>query len=248
MKLAIIGATGFVGSRVLEQALQRGHEVTAIGRRKGVLGERPGLTEVSVDLQDPDRLGPASDPDRLTRIVAGHDAVISCFNPGHDLIANPNLYRDVVEGTRVIIDGVRRAGVQRLLYLGGAASLRTPNGKDLVDDFEFFDSLVNNRPEGAFMPDGPAMLDIPRAARIALYLFEREQVLDWIFVSPSLYLGNYGGSRGPLRYGFDELLLDENGRSARLDVDDLALAIIDQTEDPKGARIHLTVASTWPTD
>lgn len=243
MKIALIGATGFVGSRVLKRLLDNGHEVTAIVRRPDALEKHPKLSAVGVDIQDPDRLGVQCDPDRIVRVVAGHDIVVSCFNPGHDLVANPNLYRDVIEGTRVIIDGVKRAGLKRILYLGGAGSLRTTSGKMLVDDFEYFTKLVQDPPKGAFVPDGPPILDIPRAARIALYLFELEQELDWVFVSPSLYMGDFGGGTGRLRYGKNELLCDDIGRSARLDVEDLAKAIVEQTEEPLGTRIHVTVAT-----
>lgn len=243
MKIALIGATGFVGSRVLKQLLSRGHEVTAIVRRPETVEAQPRLSAVGVDIQLPDRLGVASDADRIVRALEGHDAVISCFNPGHDLNTNPNLYRDVIEGTKAIIDGVKRAGVRRFLYLGGAGSLFTPNGQRLVDDLEFFHWLVSDPPKGSFVPDGPPILDIPRAARIALYLFELERELDWIFVSPSLYMGDFGIASGRLRYGTDKLLLGVDGRSAQLDVEDLALAIAEQIESPRGVRVHLTVAT-----
>lgn len=245
MKIALIGASGYVGARVLERLLDNGHEVTAIVRRPEALAQHDKLSAVAVDIQDPDRLCVESDPDRLMRVVAGHDAVISCFNPGHDLNVNPNLYRDVIEGTRVIIDGVKRAGVKRILYLGGAGSLRTPGGRMLVDDLPFFSELVKDPPKTAFIPEGPPILDIPRAARIALYLFELEAELDWIFLSPSLYMGDHGGGTGRLRYGGNELLLDESGRSALLDVEDLAQAIVEQIEEPNGVRAHLTVASQY---
>lgn len=243
MKIALIGATGFVGSRVMARLLARRHEVTAIVRRAEAVKSAPGLKAVSVDIQDPDRLGVASDPDRLVNVLTGHDSVISCFNPGHDLNVNPNLYRDVVEGTRTILDGVKRSGVRRFLYLGGAGSLIAPSGKMLVDDLEFFNSLISSPPHGAFVPEGPPILDIPRAARVALYMFELERELDWVFMSPSLYMGDFGGGSGHLRYGTDKLLLDADGRSARLDVEDLAAAIVEQIEEPRGVRVHLTVAT-----
>lgn len=245
MRIALIGATGFVGARVLDRLLNRGHEVSALVRRPGALPDRDRLTPVELDVQDPDRLGVAIDRDRVVRAVAGHDLVVSCFNPGHDLKVNPNLYRDVVEGTRAIIDGVKRAGVRRFLYLGGAGSLLAPSGLMLVDDLEFFSELVRHPPKEAFVPDGPPILDIPRAARIALNLLQLEHDLEWIFLSPSLYLGDYGGGTGKLRYGANQLLLGPDGRSARLDVSDLALALVEQAERPTGSRVHITVATNW---
>lgn len=243
MKIALIGATGYVGSRVLKQLLERGHQVTAIARRPEAIAPHPQLSPVGLDILPPDRLGVANDPDRVAQALAGHDAVISCFNPGHDLVANPYLYRDVVEGTLAIIDGTKRAGVKRVLFLGGAGSLLTPNGRMLVDDMDFFTFLITDPPKGSFVPEGPPVQDIPRADRVALYLFELERDLDWIFLSPSLYMGNFGIAKGQLRYGADKLLLADDGRSAMLDVEDLALAVVEQAEEPRAVRAHLTVAT-----
>lgn len=250
MKLAIIGGSGLIGSRVLDEALARGHDVTVIGRRTGVYGDHDNLTEVAVDIQDPRRLDdPPPDRDRLSRVLAGHDVVISCFNPGHDLKVNPNIYGDFMEGARVIIDAVKRSGVPRMIFLGGAASLNSVNRIPLVDDFELFSEMVHTRPPGAWMPEDGPDLDIPRAARMALYLFERERELDWIFVSPSLYIGDYGGGTGVYRTGFGTLLLGEDGRkSARLDIADMGRAMVDQAEEPTGSHLHLTFATVWPED
>ncbi|WP_334184599.1 NAD(P)-dependent oxidoreductase [Novosphingobium sp.] len=246
MKIAVIGGTGFVGSFVVEEALKRGHETTAIVRRPETVPVRPGLTAVGVDVQDPDRLGVPYDEDRLVRAFDGHDVIISCFNPGHDLRVNPNLYRDVIEGTRAIIDGMNRSDVNRIVYLGGAGSLHVPSGKMLVDDLDFFASLVANTPEGTLVPEGPPIIDIPRAARIALYLFELEKALEWTFFSPPLYMGNFDRATGRVRYGSDAMLLDENGNSALLDIRDLAFALVEEAEKAQHVRKHVTVATEPP--
>jgi putative NADH-flavin reductase len=115
----------------------------------------------------------------------------------------------------------------------------------LVDDFEYFGKLVSDPPKGSFIPEGPPIIDIPRGARIALYLFELERDLEWTVMSPSLYMGDHGGGTGRLRYGTNELLLDDAGLSAKLDIEDLAQAIIEQTENPVGTRNHITVATQY---
>jgi putative NADH-flavin reductase len=236
MKLALIGASGYVGSRVLREALRRGHEVTGIVRDTSRLDPDPSLTIVSADVQD---------PHAVARSVSGHDAVISCFHGGgHDPIANPAVYRDIVEGTRAIIDGLKRAEVNRIVYVGGCGSLYVKPGVMLIDDREFILKFVNQgRPEGTYPPPpaGPS-LDIPLGARMAFYLFERETDLDWTFVSPSRFLGDFGGQSGRLVYGGDELIM-ENGVPAKVDVEDLAIAVLDEVETDRHIRGHFTVAS-----
>jgi putative NADH-flavin reductase len=234
VKIALIGATGYVGSRVLDEALGRGHEVTAIIRDQAKLPEHDGLTPKVTDIQQPGKVEEA---------VEGHDVVISCFNPGgHDIRTNPAFYRDIVEGTRRIIEGVKASDVDRLVYVGGAGSLFSRPGLMLVDDAEFLVEHLQNPPEGMLLGEGPPSLDIPLGARMAYYLFEREDGLDWTFVSPSLFLGSYGGRSGNLRYGGHDLLM-EDGAPAKVDVEDLAVAIVDEAEEPKYVRSHLTVAT-----
>jgi putative NADH-flavin reductase len=234
MKLALIGASGYVGRRVLDEALRRGHEVTAIVRDVAKLPTDPKLTPCHADVQ---RVAQARDA------VAGHEAVISCFNPGgHDVSVNPHSYRDIVEGTHSIIRAVKEAGVRRIVYVGGAGSLYSRPGLMLVDDAEFLVEQLRNPPEGMLVGAGPPSLDIPRGARMAFYLFERERELDWTFVSPSLCLGSYGGRSGRLRYGTHDLLMD-NGAPAKLDVEDLAVAVVDEVEQAQHLRDHMTVAS-----
>jgi putative NADH-flavin reductase len=234
VKIALIGATGYVGSRVLEEALQRGHEMTAIVRDPGKLPQREGLVARDADIQQTGQVEEA---------VSGNEVVVSCFNPGgHDVSTNPAFYRDIVEGTRKIIDGVKRSDVDRLIYVGGAGSLFSRDGIMLVDDAEFLVEHLQNPPEGMLVGEGPPSLDIPLGARMAYYLFEREQELDWTFVSPSLFLGSYGGRTGNLRYGAHELLMDD-GAPAKVDVEDLAVAVVDEAEEPRYLNSHLTVAT-----
>ncbi|MDB5145574.1 MAG: histidine kinase, partial [Mucilaginibacter sp.] len=103
MKIAIIGATGFVGSAVLNEALQRGHQVTAIARNidKIPTGNK-NLTAIAADVYDS-----AS----LAKILAGQDAVVSAYNAGW---TNPNLYNDFIKGSEAIQQAVKLSGVKRL--------------------------------------------------------------------------------------------------------------------------------------
>ena len=100
MKVALLGATGFVGSALLKEALDRGHIVTAIVRHPEKLEKREGLTAKAGDVYD---------TTSLANLIQGNDAVISAFNPGWK---NPNLYDDQVRGTASIIAAIKKAGIK----------------------------------------------------------------------------------------------------------------------------------------
>ncbi|MFI5344754.1 MAG: NAD(P)-dependent oxidoreductase [Elusimicrobiota bacterium] len=115
MKIALIGFTGNVGTRVVAEALTRGHEVTGISRHPENAAAKPGLT--------PTR-GDAGDPAALAPLLAGHDAVVSSTRfQGAD--------------PRNLIGAVRKSGVKRLIVVGGAGSLEVAPGVALVDTAEF---------------------------------------------------------------------------------------------------------------
>jgi uncharacterized protein len=121
MKVALLGATGFVGSALLKEALDRGHVVTAIVPDPEKLEERESLTAKAGDVYDT-----AS----LATLIWGNEAIISAFNPGWK---NPNLYDDQVRGTASIIAAIKKAGITRALWVGGAGGLEITPGVRLVD-------------------------------------------------------------------------------------------------------------------
>ena len=132
----------------------------------------------------------------MARLVAGHDAVISAFNPGW---SNPDIYNQQVKGARSIINGVKKAGVKRLLFVGGAGSLEVKPGVQSVDLPEF----PAEYKQGAL------------ATREALNLLRKEPSLDWSFLSPSADL--FPGQRtGKFRLGTDQLLDGCKGRKPHL--------------------------------
>jgi len=111
MKVALIGATGNVGTRLLAELLSRHHAVTAIARHPEKTPSQPGVTA---------RRGDVFDKAGLTALLAGHDAVISAVRfSGSD--------------ARTLIDAVKAAGVRRYLVVGGAGSLEVAPGQKLVD-------------------------------------------------------------------------------------------------------------------
>lgn len=183
MKLVLIGATGFVGSALLAEALARGHRVTAPLRSPAKLAPQPNLEAAAVDVLD---------RGALAACLRGHDAVVSAFS-GH---AQEDVYGYYVAGIRSIIDAVEDAGVPRLLVVGGAGSLEVAPGVQLLDTPQFPEQWKATA-EGA---------------REALKLLRAESGLDWTMLSPSAYL-EPGQRTGRFRLGTDSLLVDAKGES-----------------------------------
>ncbi len=213
MNIALIGASGFVGAKLLDEALRRGHSVTAIVRHPEKLPRHAALTAKAAD---------ACDAGQVAAAVAGHDVVLSAFNGG---FVGPEAQERHVRGSRAIVEGVKRAGVPRLLAIGGAGSLFVAPGVQLVDTPQF----PAEWKEGAL------------GARQALRDLQAETSLDWTFVSPSALL-EPGQRTGRYRLGGDELLMD-GGHPARISVEDLAVAVLDEIEHPRHSRRRFTVAS-----
>lgn len=212
MKIVLIGATGFVGSAILKEALQRGHEVKAVARDPEKLPTHAALHVHQGDVYD---------VDQIARLVRGHDAVISAFNPGWN---NPDIYNLQLKGTRAIIDGVKKAGVKRLLFVGGSGSLEVKPGVQGVD----LPGFPVQYKQGAL------------ATRDALNMLRHETTLDWSVLSPSADL--FPGERtGRFRLGTDQLLRDADGES-RISLGDFAMAMINEVEKPENIRRRFTVA------
>ena len=211
MNIALIGASGFVGAAILQEALNRGHEVTAIARNPEKLPAHQKLHA---------RKGDVYNEDDVARFVEGHEAVISAFNPGW---GNPDIYNQQVKGSRAIINGVKKAGIKRLLFVGGAGSLEVRPGVQSVD----LPAFPAEYKQGAL------------ATREALNMLRQEQDLEWSFLSPSADL--FPGERtGTFRLGTDQLLKDATGQS-RISVQDYAMAMIDEVEHPNHIRQRFTV-------
>ncbi len=217
MKIALIGATGFVGTAVLAELLQRGHDVTALVRNPAKLAPQPRLAPRALD---------ATDAEAIAAAVRGHDAVISAFNPGWDA---PELYAQFMQGSAAIVAGVERSGVRRLLVVGGAGSLFVAPGVQMVDTPEFASHVPANVIPGA------------KAARDALTALRGNVALDWTFLSPPALLAP-GARTGKYRVGGEQLLMAGDA-PAGISVDDMAIAIVDEIEAPRHVRARFTVAT-----
>ncbi len=210
MNIALIGATGFVGSALLEELLSRGHSVHALQRDTAKLAARPGLEARAVDVLD---------DHNLAAELEGVDAVVSAFNAGW---ANPNLHDDFLRGSDAIAAAARAAGV-RLIVVGGAGSLFIAPGQQLVDSPAFPAEWKS----GAL------------AAREALNRLRADQSgLDWTFVSPAMHLVP-GERTVQFRLGGEEPVFDAQGES-RISVADLAVAIVNELETPAHRHARFT--------
>ncbi|MCF5041889.1 NAD(P)H-binding protein [Pseudomonas sp. PA-7-1E] len=200
-KIAIIGATGRAGSQLLEEALRRGHTVTAIARNTDKLAVRPGVTVKPVD---------ALDAEALQHAISGSDVVISAAH----FATLP---------ASAVIGPVKKAGVKRLLVVGGAGSLLLPGGGRVIDSEGF---------PAEYKAEASAGADFLETLR-------QEKELDWTFLSPSALFD--GTERtGKFRLGTDELLVNSDGNSS-ISFADFAIAMLDEVETPKHSRQRFTV-------
>jgi putative NADH-flavin reductase len=212
MKIALIGATGYVGAALLEEALNRGHQVTALVRHPEKLAQHANLTAQQASVHD---------VAALAEQLRGHDVVLSAFNPGWGLA---DIREQFIAGSRAITSATKAAGVERLLVVGGAGSLYVAPGQQLIDTPNF----PAEYKEGA------------EGARQALNLLRDEQELQWTFLSPAALL-QPGPRTGQFRIGGEQLLMDGDA-PAHISVADLAVALLDEAEQPQHIRQRFTVA------
>ncbi|HEY7848936.1 MAG TPA: NAD(P)-dependent oxidoreductase [Ktedonobacterales bacterium] len=211
MKTILFGASGRIGQRITQEALNRGHVVTAVMRdpaRAPLQHER--LTVVAGDVRD---------VAQVARLAAGHDIVASAVGPSGDQGGQM-----LVAAAHALIDGAKRAGVARLIVVGGAGSLEVAPGEALLDTPDF----------------PPAWRPGALAHRDALEVYRAEHDLDWTYLSPAHVIAP-GERTGQYRTGGDQLLTDAQGES-RISMEDFAVAVVDEIEAPKFARRRFTVA------
>jgi len=194
MNVSLYGATGNAGARILKELLARGHQVTAIVRDPVKLPPQPGLTV---------RKGDLSDVAQIAEALRGTEAVISAYGPG---LNSPG---DLVGATERLVNGLKQAGVERLLMVGGAGSLEVAPGVQLIDS--------------GYLPD--EWKPIALAHRDALAILKASN-LDWTSLCPAGYF-EPGQRTGVFRLGKDNLVANEKGES-RISMEDYAIAMVDE--------------------
>ncbi|MPT30070.1 MAG: NAD-dependent epimerase/dehydratase family protein [Chryseobacterium sp.] len=213
-KVAVIGATGFVGKQVVNELSNRGYAVNAIARDSSKVEKKDNVTATSADVNN---------VEELAKVLEGSDAVINTFNAGW---TNPNLYDDFLNGSKNIEKAVEKSGVKRFITVGGAGSLFI-DGNQLVDG-----------------PDFPADIKPgATAARDYLNEIKKNETLDWTFFSPAIEMhpGTAGVRKGTYRTALENPVFNEEGRSI-LSVEDVAVALVDELEQNRFVRQRFTAA------
>lgn len=215
MKVALIGASGFVGKATLAELLRRDHQVTAIVRNPEKVSTEKNIKAVSADVFN---------ESEITQALAGHDAVISTYNAGW---TNPNIYDDFLKGSKAVQAAVKKSGVKRFIVVGGAGSLYIAPETQIVDTEDFPPEIK------------PGAL----AARDYLNIIKEETELDWTFLSPAIEMhpGTSGTRTGSYRTGLENPVVDADGRSV-LSVEDTAVALVDELEKPEHIQRRFTAA------
>ena len=203
--VVLIGATGFVGSAILNELLTRGHKVTAVVRNAAKLPKNDNLTAGEEDV---------ANVDAIAAIAKGKDAVISAYNPGW---TNPEIGRLTTENYPKIVEAVKKSGVARLLIVGGAGTLFVKPGLRVVDS-------------GAIPAE---ILEAVRTlGNFYLNYLTKEHNLDWVFFSPAGAFDEKGERTGKFRLGKDDLIVDAATGTSHISVQDYAIAMVDELEKP----------------
>lgn len=210
MKIAVFGAGGRIGSRIVTEALNRGHDVTAVARKPET------YTTIHEHLKV--AKGDIFEAQSVESAVFDHDAVVSAYSPTGGA-APSTLFELILPLTA----GLKQAGVKRLIVVGGAGSLEVAPGVQVVDT-----------------PNFPAEYKIVALAhRDALKAWQKIDDINWTFASPSAEI-EPGKRTGKLRIGTTQLLSDEKGRS-HISMEDYAVAIINEIENPQFIKKQFTV-------
>lgn len=211
-KIALVGASGFIGSHVLVELSKRGYEVVAIARNTSVIKSLPNVELVSLDVNE---------IDKLTNIFEGCDAVISAFNSDG---VNETKYENYLNGAQHIQEAANRAGKKRYIFIGCSGSLYE-NNIQLVDSDNF---SLDNKPEAL-------------AARDYLTELKIDKDLEWSYFCPPLEISleATGKRRGEYRVKEKNPVYNDSLRSI-LSVEDVAVAVVDELENNNHIRKQFT--------
>ena len=209
----LIGATGFVGSAVLNELVSRDHKVTAVVRNIEKLAKSDLVDAVKEDV---------ANVDAIAKLAEGKDAVISAYNPGW---TNPDIATLITENYPKILEAAKKSGVERLLIVGGAGTLFCAPGLRVVDSGAIPAEIMGSvRPLGDFY----------------LNTLMNENDIDWVFFSPAGVFDQEGKKTGNYRLGKDDLIVDAEGNS-HISVQDYADAMVNELEKPAHHKERFTI-------
>jgi putative NADH-flavin reductase len=231
MHIGVIGATGGIGSRVVTEALDRGHQVTAFSRDASKIEEsRENVIWKNIDVLDVGSVAAA---------LPGLDVLISGFQPGNaakDIadtvarsIADPSVY---ATAARTLLKALESHPRTRLIVIGGAGSLEIEPGLVRADS----DDLLHEALDAIGLPREYAAA--VRGHRDALNVLRTSNRL-WTYLSPAEDIAP-GERTARFRIGTDQPVLDADGRS-RISMEDAAVALVDEAELPRFVQRRFTV-------
>ena len=203
-KIILIGASGYVGSAIMKEALNRGMQVTAIVRHP----EKITIKDANLTVKK----GDVTDIDKIARLSKGADVIVSAYNPGWN---NPDIYEETLSVYPKILEAVKKSGVPRFLMVGGAGTLFVEPGVRLIDSGMIPETILPG---------------VKSLGEFYLNTLSKEKEVDWVFFSPAANL--FPGKRtGNFRLGKDNMIVDDQGESS-VSVEDYAVAMIDEVEYP----------------
>jgi len=214
-RIVVFGASGMIGQRVLREALDRGHQVTAVARDTSkITASADGLTVTAGDV---------TDPESVAGLALGADVVVSAIAPPR--VPGADAEGALIAAADGLIDGLRPLGEDAplLIVVGGAGSSEVAPGVRLVDS--------------------PGFPDLYKAEALAhaatLEHFRRAVDLAWTVLSPAATIAP-GERTGVFRLGRDELITDAEGNS-NISAEDFAVAVIDEAEKPSHLGHRFTI-------
>jgi putative NADH-flavin reductase len=207
MNVVVYGATGNSGSEIVKELVRRGHKVTGVARKVESLEGQSGVTAKTDDL---------SNVDAIAAVIKGADIVVSAYQPPAD---NTDALIDV---TGRQIEAVKKAGVPRLIVVGGAGQLEVAPGVTLI--------------KSGYLPAEylPIAISHEKAAQVL-----KDSNINWTYIAPAAYFVP-GDRTGKYRTGTNNLVADEKNDS-RISFADYAIALVDEIETPKHERALFSV-------
>jgi putative NADH-flavin reductase len=214
VKIAVIGASGWLGGSIAREAVGRGHSVTAVGRSATRLDDIEGATAVVADLDD---------PDSIVRAVQGSDVVVSSVT---DRTTDDR--SRIPDTARALLEILPRAGVHRVAFVGGGGSLEVEPGRRVVDAPGF---PAQYRAEALAQAEA---LDLLR---------DTPGPIEWTYISPPPHLLEPGPRTGRYAVqGGDSPVVNTAGES-RITSGDFASALVDELEQNRFPRQRFTAGS-----
>lgn len=210
----LIGATGFVGSAILNELVDRGYKVTAVARNLDKVLKNDNVTPVKADV---------TNVNEIAKLAEGKDAIISAYNPGW---TNPDIKHLIETNYPKILEAAKKSRVKRLLIVGGAGTLFVKPGLRVVDSGAIPAEIMDGvRPLGNFY----------------LNVLTKENDIDWIFLSPAGTFDEKGERTGKFRLGKDDLIIDPKTGTSHISVQDYAVAMVDELENPAHHKERFTL-------